>query len=278
MTQQALRVLLLEDSEIDADVLTLELRRAGYTPSTTRVESRESFSQALAEGPWDLLVADYNLPSFSGLDALAIYKESGLDVPFFLVSGTVGEEIAVTAMRTGAHDYLLKDNLTRLGPAVARELREANLRRARRDDLERLVASERRFTTIFRSSPVAIVVATLENGLIYDINSAALELFGRAREEVIGRPAGEFGAWPDSVERRAISGDAITQERSGSFEREVSTHGGDTLTVLASFSVIDLDGQARLVVTLQDITARKLAEQTLRASEERFRRLVENSN
>jgi PAS domain S-box-containing protein len=278
MTQQALRVLLLEDSESDADVLSLELRRAGYAPATTRVESREAFAQALGAGPWDLLIADYNLPSFSGLDALAIYKESGVDVPFFLVSGTVGEEIAVAAMRTGAHDYLLKDNLTRLGPAVARELREADLRRNRRDDLSRLVASERRFTTIFRSSPVAIVVATLESGQIYDINSAALELFGRTREEVVGRPASEFGAWPDSVERRAISGDAISQERSGSFEREVPSRSNGPLTVLASFSVIELDGQARLVVTLQDITARKLAEQTLRTSEERFRLLVENSN
>jgi PAS domain S-box-containing protein len=278
MSQQALRILLLEDSETDADVLALELRRAGFAPQTTRVESQEAFSQALGEGTWDLLVADYNLPSFSGLDALAIYKQSGLDVPFFLVSGTVGEEVAVAALRTGAHDYLLKDNLTRLGPAVARELREANLRRTRRDDLERLVASERRFTTIFRSSPVAIVVATLESGLIHDINPAALELFGRSREEVVGRPAIEFGAWPDSVERRAISGDAISQERGGSFEREVSTRGHDRLTVLASFSVIELDGDARLVVTLQDISARKLAEQTLRASEERFRLLVESSN
>ena len=267
-----LRVLLLEDSESDAALLGLELKRADFSPELTRVESEHAFRGALALGHWDVLIADYNLPAFSGLDALSIYNESGLDMPFFLVSGTVGEERAVQAMRSGAHDYLLKDSLARLGPAVSRELREAELRKARRADLASLVSSERRFTSIYQNSPVAIVVATSSDGLIYDLNPAALELFGLPRQEIVGRPAADFGAWPDAAE----SEDTFRRDRV--FERSFRREGGETLTVLASFSEIELDGAARLVVTLQDISARKHAEETLRASEERFRTLVENSN
>ncbi|MFZ5895747.1 MAG: PAS domain S-box protein [Myxococcota bacterium] len=276
-TSRKLRVLLLEDSESDADLLQLELLRAGFSPQVTRVESESSFRSALDAEPWDVLIADYNLPAFSGLEALTIYNESGLDMPFFLVSGTVGEERAVQAMRSGAHDYLLKDSLARLGPAVARELREAELRRTRKADLERLVSSERRFTSIFSNSPVAIVVTSLSDGLVYDANPAALELFGCTRESMVGLPADRFAAWPGAEERATLMGENASHHPRG-VERQVHTSRGEDLTVLASFSAIELDGATRLVVTLQDISARKRAEETLRESEERFRLLVENSN
>jgi PAS domain S-box-containing protein len=278
MSSRPLRVLLLEDSESDAALLELELKRAGFSPHFARVESEASFRNAIRELAFDLLIADYNLPGFSGLDALAIYNENRLDMPFFLVSGTVGEERAVQAMRSGAHDYLLKDSLARLGPAVARELREAELRRTRKADLERLVSSERRFTSIFQNSPVAIVVATLSDGLIYDLNPAAIALFGLPRERIVGRPAVDFAAWPNPEEQRWLGDERDSRERERGFERSFQRADGERLTVLASFSVIELDDAVRIVVTLQDISARKRAENTLRESEERFRMLVENSN
>lgn len=121
-------------------MLEIELRRAGYTPTCHRVETREALGAALSRQPWDLIVADYRLPGFDGLSALAMVKEKGLDTPFIVVSGYITEEAAVAAMKAGAHDYLMKDKLARLGPAVERELREAEVRRQRRqaqEDLKR---------------------------------------------------------------------------------------------------------------------------------------------
>lgn len=132
MKPEAIRVLIVEDSKDDALLLLYELRNVGYQPEHLCVETREAMSAALDERPWDLIVCDFCLPHFSAPDALNLLKEKGRDLPFIIVSGTVGEDVAVESMRAGAHDYLMKGNLTRLGPAVQRELREARMRRERR--------------------------------------------------------------------------------------------------------------------------------------------------
>jgi PAS domain S-box-containing protein len=138
MTAQQLRLLLVEDVEDDALLLVRELRRQGYEPDFTRVETAEELKAALAGGPWDAMFADYNLPAFTGLDALRIVKESGLDLPFILVSGVMGEETAVEALQAGAHDYLMKGRFARLGQALQRALRDAALRQERRRTAEEL--------------------------------------------------------------------------------------------------------------------------------------------
>jgi PAS domain S-box-containing protein len=277
-TPTPLRVVLVEDSDADAALILLELQRAGYAPTIVQVDQAGPLREALAGAAVDIVIADYNLPSFTGLEALDIHRVLIPDVPFFLVSGTIGEDLAVAAMRAGANDYLLKDNLARLGPAVARELREAELRRERRHDLEKLRESERRFTAIFQNSPVAIVVTTFEEGTILDANPAAIELFGYTRDELIGKTSSAFGAWDNPEDRRAIIGHALAQGRTYSIERNLRRRTGETITVLASFSFMDVGGANRLVVTMQDITARKVAEENLRESEERYRLLVENSS
>ncbi len=127
-----LQVLLIEDSEDDAVLLEIELQRAGYAPACHRVETPEALSAALERLDWDLIISDYRLPRFDGLVALAMVKAKGLDVPFIMVSGYITEETAVAAMKAGTHDYVMKDKLARLGPAVERELREAASRRERR--------------------------------------------------------------------------------------------------------------------------------------------------
>ncbi len=133
-----LHVLLVEDSVNDAELILRELKRGGFAPDYRRVFNEAQVFEALTTPTWDLIISDYSLPDFDGTRCLKIYKESGLDMPFILVSGTIGEEIAVLSMKAGAHDYILKDRLHRLVPAVKRELREAAIRREHRDFTEHL--------------------------------------------------------------------------------------------------------------------------------------------
>jgi signal transduction histidine kinase len=133
-----LRLLLIEDSEDDAQLLVRELRKGGFDPDFARVETPQELEVALDGNAWDAVIADYSLPAFTGLDALRIIQAKGLDLPFILVSGVIGEEKAVEAMKTGAHDYLRKGNFPRLAPALERELRDAEVRRERRQAVEEL--------------------------------------------------------------------------------------------------------------------------------------------
>ncbi|MEO5656688.1 MAG: diguanylate cyclase, partial [Nitrospiria bacterium] len=126
-----LRVLIVEDSEDDAALLLRELRRGGYDVESERVDTAPAMRAALSR-PWDLIVSDYTLPHFNGLAALDLWKNAGLDIPFLIVSGSIGEDTAVGAMKAGANDYLMKDNLSRLVPAIQRGLAEARVRQERR--------------------------------------------------------------------------------------------------------------------------------------------------
>jgi DNA-binding NtrC family response regulator len=119
-----LRLLLVEDSENDALLVVRELTRAGFEPVVERVDTADAMRAALDRGPWDIVIGDYSMPHFGGAAALALLRERGRDVPFVIVSGTIGEERAVAAMRAGASDYVPKHNLSRLAPVIERELRE----------------------------------------------------------------------------------------------------------------------------------------------------------
>ena len=131
-TIRPLQILLVEDSEDDALLLQLAIERSGVRCVCRRVETGEEMSRALQEQEWDAIVADYVMPSFDGLAALALVKERELDVPFIIVSGHITEDTAVAAMKAGAHDYVMKDKLARLAPAIAREMRETAMRRSQR--------------------------------------------------------------------------------------------------------------------------------------------------
>src|SRR2546423_691817 len=119
---QKIRVLLVEDSESDALLLLRQLNKGGYDPIHKRIDSASTMLAALEEQTWDIIISDYVVPGFGGLQALELVKSKGLDLPFIIVSGQIGEDIAVKSMKAGAHDYLMKENLMRLAPAVAREL------------------------------------------------------------------------------------------------------------------------------------------------------------
>jgi DNA-binding NtrC family response regulator len=137
-TSTALRMLLVEDDAADAELLLQHFRHGGYEVSCSRVDTAEGMQSALVQGPWDVVIADYSLPGFGALPALSILQSSGQDLPFIIVSGVVGEETAVAAMKAGAHDFVLKSRLERLVPALERELKDAEARREhRRVDAER---------------------------------------------------------------------------------------------------------------------------------------------
>lgn len=159
-TLRDIRVLLVEDNEADALLVTTELRRSGYRVSAERVQTAQALAAALAVGGWDLVISDYALPGFDALGALAIFTQSGIDIPFIVVSGTIDEDSAVSALRSGAHDFIVKNKLARLGPAVDRELREALLRADRRKMEEQLMVSDRMAS-----------VGMLAAGLAHEINN-----------------------------------------------------------------------------------------------------------
>ena len=160
------RVLLVEDSEDDAALTTRELRRGDYAPTVKRVETEAAMRAAL-DDPWDVVIADYALPQFSGLAALSLLRSTGLDIPFIVVSGAIGEDVAVAAMKAGAHDYLMKGHLARLVPAIQRELREAEDRRRGRQAEAECAAMEQGA----RRAEKLAALGTLAAGLAHELNN-----------------------------------------------------------------------------------------------------------
>jgi diguanylate cyclase (GGDEF)-like protein len=159
--KKALRLLLVEDSDLDAAHLLLELKRGGFDVTVTRVETREEFENALYERNSDVIISDYHLPRFGAPEALAIHRQAGIDIPFIVVSGAVGEETAVELMREGAHDYVLKHRLTRLAAAVERELQQVATRHGKR-------RAEDLFQTVLRASPLPGMLVDRATGWIVD--------------------------------------------------------------------------------------------------------------
>src|SRR4051795_10023623 len=145
----ALRILLIEDSEADAALLIRELQRSGFTTEFERVDTARDLEQALDRGPWDIVVGDNSMPSFTGTEALKIVRSRNADIPFIFVSGTMAEDLAITALEAGAGQALGKDDLRRLAPLIRRELRDAQDRRARR-------ASEASYSALVQQAPVGI--------------------------------------------------------------------------------------------------------------------------
>lgn len=136
--EKSLRILIVEDSEDDTALVLETLKERGYNPVYKRVETPEEMIDALGRSDWDVVISDYIMPRFNALAAMRLIKETGLDIPFIIVTGSIGEEIAVRAMKAGAHDYMMKDNLSRLSPAIEREMQEAVRRREHRQADEEL--------------------------------------------------------------------------------------------------------------------------------------------
>jgi PAS domain S-box-containing protein len=183
--RRCVRVLLIEDDDDDAALIERSLRQGPCEPLITRIMDAESLRTELARGTWDVVLADGALPSCDAGEALALLKESGLDVPFLVVSGAIGEERAAQLMRAGAHDVVRKDQLSRLPGAVARELAEARLRREHRRALAELTHTSSRLATLVEAAPVAIIEVDLA-GRVRRWNPAAERILGWSANEVMG--------------------------------------------------------------------------------------------
>jgi diguanylate cyclase (GGDEF)-like protein/PAS domain S-box-containing protein len=256
-----LRVLIVEDSEDDAALLVRALRLGGYEPDFLRVDTPEAMRSALAGREWDIVIADYTMPRFSGLAALEVTQMSGLDLPFILMSGSIGEDIAVTAMKAGAHDYILKGQPARLVPAVERELREASVRRERKKAERALRESEVRKIAVLESALDCIVTMDYE-GKIVEFNPAAERVFGYKRGETIGKDLAEMIIPPSLREthRRGLAHFLSTGEGpllGKQIETTAMRADGSEFPIELALTRVSLEGPPLFTGFIRDITERK---------------------
>ncbi len=176
---QSLKVLLIEDSEDDAQLVLLELRRGGFEPEYFRVETADEFREALTKDQWDMVLSDHNLPQFNAPSALAIFNEIGIDIPFIIMSGAVRAADVVDLLKAGAHDFLEKNDLARLVPAIERELREVKVRQKQREAEETL----RKLSSAVEQSPSTVII-TDDKGLIEYVNPKFEKATGYTAKEV----------------------------------------------------------------------------------------------
>jgi two-component system cell cycle sensor histidine kinase/response regulator CckA len=276
---KSIKVLLVEDSENDALLLLRELRRGGYDPIYCRVESAEEMNSALQEDGWELIICDYTLPHFSAPHALNLIQNQKIDLPFIIVSGNIGEENAVAAMKAGAHDYIMKDNLARLVPVIEREVHEAQIRRERKRINEALKDSEERFRSMVEHSHEGIVIINEKFKLIY-VNNVFSKMIGLNPVELIQKDFRTFFA-DDSFDLAGqfIDPDEKSPLSSRSAECDMNRSTTPCQRVLINFSLIkDTKGTKFIVAQVLDITERYRSEIELRKSEEKYRLVVENAS
>ncbi len=262
-----LRVLIVEDEPAHAELEVRELRRAEFAPDWQRVETEQAYLEHLGAPP-DLILADYSLPQFGASRALDILNDRGLDIPFIVVSGTMGEEVAVDLMRRGAADYLLKDRLARLGPAVLRVLEQQHLRRQQRQTEEALAVSASRYRSLFEGVPVGLY-RTTAGGEILDANPAYLQLVGYPDMETLRNAKAASLYFDPEVRAQWIT----LLEREGvvnGFESRLRRFDGEIIWVRASARMVrgDSGRVAYLEGAVEDITERKRGEEALTRARE----------
>ncbi len=258
-----LRVLLIEDSDNDALLLRHQLEQHSSSFDLRRIQSEAELLAALDEEGWNLVIGDYHLPSFNGLAALRIVRERDPDLPFIMVSGTRGEEFAVEAMRAGAGDFVPKDNLSRLVPAIRREIDARTERRARREAKDALRRSEAELRALFENA--AVGVAELDaHSRILRVNRRLCTIMGRGTDELLGTNLHDL-THPDHVRSEKEGFARVLRAEQDSFVMEKRYLRGDESSVWVqetTGAVHAADGALpeRLICIMQDITARKRAE------------------
>ncbi len=186
MAEEKIRILIVEDSEEDALLLLYELEKGGYDIRWKRVESSREMEKALDNEVWDVVISDYKMPLFSGPESLELFKSKSIDIPFIIISGEISDQNAVELLKNGAQDFIRKDNMARLLPAVTRELSEAVIRKKEREGENALRKSRELINNFMNSATDSFILLSFDLTFI-EVNRSCLELIGRERDEVIGR-------------------------------------------------------------------------------------------
>src|SRR6266699_1110204 len=263
-------ILLLEDSPVDAELIERELRRGGIGFVSKRLDTEKAFSQAIKNSPPDLILADYQLSGFNGLEALAMVRQQCPDVPFILLSGVCGEELAIDALTGGAADYILKDRLYRLVPAVRHALEIADRRRTERAAHE----TERKFFALTETLPAIVFVH--QDGKFRYLNPAAEQILGYTTAALLGR---NFWEVIRQDHREIVRARGLIRQEGGAapirHEFPIVTSRGETRWLDCTATRVEFDGQPAVLGSAFDITERLRSEWALRESEEKARALVD---
>src|SRR5258708_37107191 len=247
-----LRVLIVEDRIADAELVLDELAQAGFAPDWQRVDSEVDFLACL-DPSFQIILADYNMPQFNAIRALELLQQRDLDIPFILVSGSIGEDLAVRAMKQGATDYLLKDRLGRLGEAVSHALRQKVAQKA-------LQQSEASFSKIFHVSPVGIVISDIESGRVLDVNESFLSMIGYDRDDIVGHAPVEFGMQLSLANQYVYSESIIHPKTTPTIDQEFPTKSGELRKALISAESIELANKTCVLTFIYNISERKSAD------------------
>lgn len=270
-----LLVLIVEDSESDAALVVRHLTKAGYNVEFERIEMPEEMSSALSRQPWDIIISDFKMPRFSATEALAMALASGRDIPFIVVSGTIGEETAVALMRAGAHDYVMKDKLARLASAVKRELAAAVVRNDRRQAEANLKDMMKWQEAIFEGSRDAIFVLDSDTRLVA-VNRAACTLTGYSKEELLRMrfPEVQESDNPNTDDNHIMSvlgGEEIL------YEAKIRRKDGSNVEAELNGARMLIGTTAYIHTTARDITERKQAELALSRERNLLRSLMDST-
>ncbi len=273
--KNTIRALLVEDSEDDAMLVVRELMRGGLDVQSTRVDTAHELEDALARGGWDIVLSDYMMPSFSGHDALEMVHAHDPDLPFIIVSGVVGEETAVDAMKAGAHDYVMKGNLARLVQAVRREILEAEGRRSRKRIERQLVASEERLQMVVRATRDAIWDWHIKTGQSW-VNQVFIDLLGVPPGATSSHSWWAARLHPEDRDRvlRFFADEAAERGPDGIEYRVMRADGNYAYVLDRCFAILDHAGRPeRLIGAMMDISERKRSEQELQEVNQKLKHL-----
>ena len=267
-----LSVLVVEDSEFDARMLVGLLKSGGFIPTFKRVETASEMVEALNHEKWEVILADYNLPEFSAPKALEVLRNTKLDIPFIIVSGGIGEDTAVAAMRAGANDYLMKGNLARLVPAVERELRDAAVRVSRRKAIKELRESEMRHRTLIENASDIIVVLN-SKGVVSFISPACEKVLGKKEDDFIGKDWFQFAEESFRLKIKDEYFRSLSQKLvSFSFEgRFIDANGDSRVLDATAQNLLNDEAIEGVVLNVRDVTERLKSQAAIRDSAEEFR-------
>ena len=259
MKDKSLRILMIDDSQDDVLLIIRELKKGGYNPVYERVETAASTKEALKAKQWDIILCDYKMPDFSAPSAIALLKESNIDIPIIIISGAIGEETAVECMRLGAHDYMMKDNLSRLCPAIARELGEAKLRGRQKQTENALKESKKRFKTQYHGSPIPTFTWQKIDAdfVLLECNDAALAVTGENIKKFINKTAQEMYREQQDVFQDIHR---CFEEKSVIKKELLSKHFMPGSNIIATYVFVPDD---LVMVHVEDITERRRSEEAL---------------